>query len=60
LPRTFNPFFTTKGVDRGTGLGLAIVYGGAQQMEGHVHVEGTIGEGATFTIELQTHSASES
>ena len=52
LPHIFDPFYTTKDVDKGTGLGLAQVYGIVKQHEGHVDVATKVQEGTTFTIYL--------
>ncbi|HEX9912631.1 MAG TPA: response regulator, partial [candidate division Zixibacteria bacterium] len=48
----FEPFFTTKEVGRGTGLGLSISYGIIQQHSGKIYARSTLGQGATFIIEL--------
>jgi PAS domain S-box-containing protein len=48
----FEPFYTTKGVDRGSGLGLATAYGIVKQSGGSIRVESTLGQGATFTVYL--------
>jgi len=50
--RIFEPFFSTKGVERGTGLGLAVVYGIVEQHGGFIRVDSAPGEGATFRIHL--------
>lgn len=52
LSKIFNPFFTTKPTRKGnTGMGLSLSYDIiAQQHNGNISVESTLGEGSTFTI----------
>ncbi len=46
--RIFNPFVTTR--DSGTGLGLAITQRIIRGHEGHIVLNSTLGQGASFTI----------
>ncbi|MDQ3427791.1 MAG: response regulator, partial [Gemmatimonadota bacterium] len=57
--RVFEPFFTTKEPGKGTGLGLSSVYGIVEQSGGHITVESSLAEGATFTIYLRKHAGPE-
>lgn len=52
LTRIFEPLFTTK--TRGVGLGLALVRRVVEAHAGNVHVESSVGQGTTITIELPT------
>jgi PAS domain S-box-containing protein len=48
--RAVEPFFTTKGVGKGTGLGLSQVYGLAQQCQGALTLDSTLGQGTTVAL----------
>lgn len=50
--RIFEPFFSTKEMNKGTGLGLATAYGIIEQHRGIIAVESSPGEGATFSVYL--------
>jgi len=52
LPRVFEPFFSTKEVDRGTGLGLSSAYGIAQQHDGWLEIDSDPGHGTTVRLGL--------
>lgn len=52
LGKLFTPFFTTKPVGQGTGLGLSISFGIIQELNGHLDVVSTPGQGSTFQVTL--------
>jgi len=52
LQQAFNPFFTTKEVDKGTGLGLAMIHGIVEQHDGAIRIESMPAEGTTVEIYL--------
>lgn len=52
VSRAVEPFYTTKPIGRGTGLGLSQVYGFAQQSQGDLKIESTIGAGTSISLYL--------
>ena len=52
LERIFEPFYSTKAVDKGSGMGLAVVHGIVHQHGGHVIVNTFLGRGTAFRILL--------
>ena len=56
MDKIFDPFFSTKSIDKGTGLGLAMSYGIINQHHGYIHVDSDIDKGTQFTIYLPTVS----
>jgi signal transduction histidine kinase len=54
LDKIFQPFFTTKPTGQGTGLGLSLSYDIVKAHGGELKVETREGEGAEFTMTLQT------
>jgi len=59
MGKIFEPFFSTKALDKGTGLGLAMSYGIIGQHNGHIDVSSTVGKGTRFDIYLPSVSKSE-
>ena len=52
LARIFEPFFSTKAVEKSTGLGLSIVAGIIEEHGGSINVKATGKKGTTFIVEL--------
>jgi PAS domain S-box-containing protein len=52
INKIFDPFFTSKEVNKGTGIGLSISERIMQEHSGRIEVESKLGEGTTFTLIL--------
>ena len=52
IEKIFEPYFTTKELDKGTGLGLALVHGIVEELEGFIRVDSTPGRGSVFSVYL--------
>jgi PAS domain S-box-containing protein len=52
LRHVFEPFFSTRDMDKGKGLGLATVYGTVKQYKGWIHISSTRGMGTTVNVYL--------
>ncbi len=48
--RIFDPYFTTKEMDKGTGIGLSVVHGIIEDHDGSIFVESEPGKGSTFQM----------
>jgi PAS domain S-box-containing protein len=52
LERMFDPFYSTKEIERGSGMGLAMVHGIVHSHRGHIEVQTRPGGGTTFRVML--------
>ncbi len=50
LKHIFEPFYTTKSINKGTGLGLAIVYGIVKDVKGYITCYSEPGQGTIFRL----------
>jgi len=50
LDKVFEPFYTTRDVGQGSGLGLSMVRGFAEQSNGAIQIESTVGEGTRVSM----------
>ena len=50
MARIFEPYYTTKEVDKGTGMGLSVVHGIVKRYDGGIRVESDPGKGTVFEI----------
>ncbi len=50
LTRIYDPFFTTKEVDKGTGLGMAVVHGIVECCQGGIQIESVVGKGTCVRL----------
>ena len=57
IDKVFDPYFTTKPIDKGTGLGLAVVSGIVSNYRGEITVESEMGKGTRFTLFLPAVAA---
>ena len=46
----FDPYFTTKDVDKGLGMGLAVVYGIVKKHDGAIYIKSQLGFGTTAEV----------
>ena len=54
--KIYEPYFSTKPVNKGTGMGLSIIQSIIQQMQGKIELFSEEGKGATFILTIPTIS----
>ena len=54
--KLFQPFYTTKEMDKGSGLGLSMVHGVVHQKQGHIFVESELNHYTRFKLYLKSCS----
>ncbi|WP_417335626.1 ATP-binding protein [Halobacteriovorax marinus] len=57
--KIYEPYFSTKPINKGTGMGLSIIHSIIEQMNGRIELISEIGEGAKFIIFLPVFSDGE-
>lgn len=50
IDKIFDPYFTTKEINKGTGMGLSIIHGIISDYGGTILVESEVGEGSAFHV----------